>query len=529
MTKVTLRKITNLKKARTIASRYPKSIVKVSYAIMIMVFISLAGLGIAQLYGQELEEKQQDINVKAVDVDALLKTTLNNAIVLRSQAEYLGNQGQSEMSLSLAPLLPTIYKQLPTEARIYYTSIAGTLDVIYPAIPPMTRKENVETFQKAIHQEFITSGIKNNPSRKAYFTNPYQDILGKKLIVTASSPVYQGNNHLGNIGIDFPLESLNRFVKKLGGRSAMILTSEGKVLSHPNLQPRYLKPAEYFISDFSVRAKLLKLLKTGNKGQITINGYLITYQKLNNAPWMIVNITHRKILVKDIIKKQLPIILGVILGMTIVLLISLRIINQVFTQCQKARMVAELANEKLQKALTELERIASTDTLTGAWNRLYFEEIVSGEIERLLRHNQLLSLLILDIDHFKSINDNYGHPIGDCVLAGLAHLLKENIRTSDVLTRWGGEEFVILTPSTSIAEAYELAERLRLVIAKHSFPEVRNITASFGIAQFETAETLYSCFKRADDALYHAKKSGRNTVVAAPSIRSVYQLKQLAG
>ena len=104
-------------------------------------------------------------------------------------------------------------------------------------------------------------------------------------------------------------------------------------------------------------------------------------------------------------------------------------------------------------------------------------------------------------------------------------MLKENIRTSDVLTRWGGEEFVILTPSTSMAEAYELAERLRLVIAKHSFPEVANITVSFGIAQFETAETLYNCFKRADDALYHAKKSGRNTVVAAPSIKSVYQLK----
>lgn len=383
MAKVSLKKITNLKKARKIASRYPKSIVKASYGIMIMVFISLTGLGIAQLYEQVLEEKQQDINVKALDVDALLKTTLNNVVVVRSQAEYLGSQRSADMSLSLAPLLPTIYKQLPKEARIHYTSsTSGTLGAIYPPIPPMTRKENIKTFQKAIQSELITSGIQNNPSRKAYFTNPYQDILGKRLIVTASSPVYQGSKHIGNIGIDFSVLSLNRFVKKLGGRSAMIFTSEGKVLSHPNLQPGYLKSAEYFISNYSVRARLLKLLKTGNKGQITVNGYLITYQKLNNAPWMIVNIAHRNALVKDIFKKQLPIILGVILGMTVVLLISLRIINQVFTQCQKAHMVAELANKKLQKALTELELLASTDTLTGAWNRLYFEQIVSGEIER---------------------------------------------------------------------------------------------------------------------------------------------------
>ncbi len=595
MAEFILRKITNFKKARKTAF-HAKSVVKVSYSIMITVFVVLAGWGIAQLYQQELEEQQQEINVKALGVDALLKTTLNNIIVIRSQTEYLMNQPQIatnintkrlnywfttaksygyysfdnapsalkvdgknfnlfalhdkdigaassffhrdkgvmqhevEMILSLAPLLRPIYEQLPTEGRIHYTSIAA-LGMTYPVTPIITRKERIEAFQKAINQEFITEGMpKNNPSRKTFFTNPYYDMLEKQLIVTASSNVYQGNKHIANVGIDFTLERLNGFVKKLGGRDTMIFTTEGKVLSHPSLQQSYRTFAvdiKHLIENFTVRTQLLKLLKTTNKGQVAIDGYVITYQRLNNAPWMIVNITSIKNLVEDIMAKQLPIILGVIVGMTILLSISLKVINQVFIQLNEARMVAELANKKLQEALTELELIASTDTLTGAWNRLYFEQIVSAEMNRQERHNQALSLLILDIDYFKSINDNYGHQVGDFVLVEIAHLLKENIRTSDVLTRWGGEEFVILAPSTSISEAYDLADRLRLVIAQHCFPEVGNITVSFGAAQFETAENLYSCFKRADDALYHAKHSGRNIVVAAPSMRSVYQLQQL--
>lgn len=529
MAEFILRKITNVKKAKKIASN-PKSVVKVSYTVMISVFIALAGWGITQLYQQELEEQQQEINVKALLFDASLKTTLDNVNLLRSQAEYLVNQSQTEtnvvdtkrlnqwintnkyygsysfhnasselvvdgknfnlfalqdkevgalfpflrrdkgvmqheikMSLSLAPLLRSIYKQLPTEGRIHYNSIAA-LGMTYPATPTMTRFERTETIQKAINEEFLASKTLKNNHRKTFFTNPYQDTF-KRLVLTVSSPVYQGNKHIGNVGIDFTLEKLNRFVKKLGNRDTMILTTEGKLLSYPT-QPSSMTSViniEHLIQNTTIRTKLLKLLKTANKGQLVINEYVITYQRLNNAPWVVINLTPIKYLVKDIVDKQLPIILGVIFGMTILVLISLKVLNQVFIQLNETRMKVESANKKLQQTFNELELIASTDTLTGAWNRLYFEQIVSAEINRLARHDQALSLLILDIDYFKSINDNYGHQIGDLVLVRIAHLLKDNIRTSDVLTRWGGEEFVILAPSTTISEAYDLAERLRLV------------------------------------------------------------------
>jgi diguanylate cyclase (GGDEF)-like protein len=589
-----LKTITNVTRAIKIAFHCPKSVVKVSYGMMITVCVGLAGWGISQLYQHELVDQQQEINVKALGVDALLKTTLNNINLLRSQAEYLISQPQSvknsddaarlnywfttaayqgsysfdyapstlfpegrnfnvfalqdrdikkvspffrrgkgvnlrrevEMSLSLAPLLRPIHEQLPTGGSVHYTSLAA-LGMTYPSTPPMTRELRIETFQRVINQEFI-GGImpKNNYSRKVYFTHPYQDIFGKGLMVTVSTPVFQGDKHLGNVGIDFSLQTLNRFVNKLGGRGTVVLNSEGQVLSHPTLQSHMTSAinVQQLVHSNSFRRKLLKLLKAGNKGQASIDGYVITYQNLNNAGWVVINITSVSDLMQDILIKQLPIISGVIVGMTGLLVISLRTMNGVFERLNKARITTELANQKLQRALTELEFLASTDKLTGAWNRRHFEQVASAEINRLGRHYDLLSLLILDIDYFKSINDNYGHDVGDIVLAGVSHLIKNNIRESDILARWGGEEFVILAPSTSITEAVELAERLRLVIASHHFPEVKNITASFGVAQFQTGENLHKCLKRADDALYHAKNSGRNTVVAAPSRYGVYQL-----
>lgn len=587
------RRITDVTKARKIAFRYPQSVVKFSYAIMTTVCVALAGCGVAQLYQRELASQQQEINVKALGVDALLKTTLNNINLLRSQAEYLMSQREQvtnsddaarlnywfktaakqdsysfdyapltlfrdrknfslfalqdtdvkkvspffrrnegvlrrevKMSLSLAPLLRPIYEQLPSGSSVHYTSLAA-LGMTYPPTPPMTRNVQIETFTRAMNKEF-TSGrmLKNNSSGKTYFTHPYQDVLGKGLMVTASSPVYHEDKHLGNVGIDFSLETLNRFIKKLGGRDTIVLTTEGQVLSYPNLQPgaTSVVSVEQLIQDVGVRARLLKLLNTGNKGQASIDGYVITYQRLSNAGWVVVNITSANALIQDILIKQLSIILGVILGMTSLFLISLKILNGVFERLNKARLDAELVNTKLRKALTELELLASTDKLTGAWNRRHFEQVASAEINRIGRHKEALSLLILDIDYFKRINDNYGHPIGDIVLSSTSHIMKSKIRESDTLARWGGEEFVILAPSTSISEAVELAERLRLIIAAHTFPEVKNITVSFGVAQFQTGENLYDCLKRADDALYHAKNNGRNTVVAAPSLCRVYQL-----
>ncbi len=184
------------------------------------------------------------------------------------------------------------------------------------------------------------------------------------------------------------------------------------------------------------------------------------------------------------------------------------------SQDEIGQVLSELAamQGKLKVMIGELDRLASTDKLTGAWNRRRFEETVETEIDRLRRYGQRLSLMILDVDHFKKINDDYGHPIGDQVLVDLSNTIRSSLRASDSLTRWGGEEFVILCPNTTASIVSKLAERLRKKIATVNFKEVGCITVSFGVAECGPSETWEQWLHRADEALYLAKSGGRDQV-----------------
>lgn len=159
-----------------------------------------------------------------------------------------------------------------------------------------------------------------------------------------------------------------------------------------------------------------------------------------------------------------------------------------------------------------LERLANTDRLTGLWNRLKFEQVAHLEIGRAERYAYPLSLLFFDLDHFKQINDLYGHEAGDKVLCNLARLTDKHLRESDSLGRWGGEEFLILMPHTDLQQAQQLAEKLRTLIAGAQLLEQQVISASFGVAQLAPGETLRDLVRNADSALYRAKSLGRNRV-----------------
>jgi len=180
-----------------------------------------------------------------------------------------------------------------------------------------------------------------------------------------------------------------------------------------------------------------------------------------------------------------------------------------------ARRAAELANEGLQRALEELEQAASTDRLTGAWNRRRFEEAAMPEIALAHRRKTALSLLMFDLDHFKRVNDTFGHSAGDAVLAGMAQTVRLHLRASDSLVRWGGEEFLVMAPATRLDGAMGLAEKLRSAVADIPFPSVGQVTMSLGVAEYTFGETLAQWIERADQALYRAKAEGRNRSVAA--------------
>lgn len=164
----------------------------------------------------------------------------------------------------------------------------------------------------------------------------------------------------------------------------------------------------------------------------------------------------------------------------------------------------------------ELQKAAHYDRLTGAFNRHFFDKLVEQERARNARLGEHLSLLILDIDYFKSINDEHGHLVGDEVLKELASQIRERVRQTDILTRWGGEEFAILLPDTSFEGARELAESLRESVAAGEFAHGQcGLSVSLGGTEMHTDEKPAESFKRADEALYKAKASGRNQVCMA--------------
>jgi diguanylate cyclase (GGDEF)-like protein/PAS domain S-box-containing protein len=161
----------------------------------------------------------------------------------------------------------------------------------------------------------------------------------------------------------------------------------------------------------------------------------------------------------------------------------------------------------------KLKRLATTDILTGAYNRTVFDEIITREMERVKRYNKSLSVALFDIDHFKKVNDMFGHNVGDSVLKKIANIVKKTIRNVDYFIRWGGEEFVIILAETDKKQAYVLAERIRQGIEKFDFNNAAQITISCGVAEFKKEDTRHTLIKRADDAMYKAKRNGRNRVV----------------
>ncbi|MBQ9043749.1 MAG: GGDEF domain-containing protein [Eggerthellaceae bacterium] len=173
----------------------------------------------------------------------------------------------------------------------------------------------------------------------------------------------------------------------------------------------------------------------------------------------------------------------------------------------------EATTAELNATIDELERLAQRDQLTGIYNRRHVDEIIEQRLSKHRRRNdQGLALLMYDIDHFKQVNDTFGHEMGDIVLKELTRRVQEVVRDDDVIGRWGGEEFLIIANNATLEQAEELAERVRQHVEATPFPHVGKVTISIGVTCAKAADTGSTLFGRVDRALYEAKDSGRNCV-----------------
>jgi diguanylate cyclase (GGDEF)-like protein len=188
---------------------------------------------------------------------------------------------------------------------------------------------------------------------------------------------------------------------------------------------------------------------------------------------------------------------------------------------QPLESVADICAAAIQNAryFEKVRQMAFLDGLTGIFNRRYFESRIAEEIERAQRYQNELSIIMIDVDNFKKLNDEFGHLLGDETLRQVSTIFSQNLRKVDIACRYGGEEFVILAPQTSGEHAHGVAEKLRKVVEGWSFPGVpRPVTVTAGVASYPAnGSTRDELVKAADDALYRAKQAGRNRVQVSGS------------
>lgn len=234
--------------------------------------------------------------------------------------------------------------------------------------------------------------------------------------------------------------------------------------------------------------------------------HVVVRHPIPNSDWALV-----------VLKKETTQVANRLLGIVITLLLCAVVLTY-FVAMQRQLSAESYITRKRREAegrAREMARRADTDALTGVLNRMGFNEAMAREIGRARRYQQPLSVSIVDIDHFKRVNDEFGHPVGDQVLVRTAKLLSSCVRDSDRVARWGGEEFAVIAPMTGGEGAEKLAEKLRAIMASTHLGPREPVTASFGVAELGPDDTVETLLQRADAALYRAKQAGRNQVCRA--------------
>ncbi len=285
--------------------------------------------------------------------------------------------------------------------------------------------------------------------------------------------------------------------------------------------PLYTKTIEKEVSKFDLKFEYLKKetfdkntkryvkkLETKNEDyliEFLSDNKIILFGKVQNNDYVLINQD-----IKDY-KQNLENLDSFIILVIIFLVISLFFFIYILILKKTIIEISRDLKQNYEELSLETKKVAFEDTLTKAASRLKFDETLKDLIQIASRFDeQKFSVIIMDIDNFKTINDNFGHDYGDLVLKEIAKNVKEQIRTSDTFARWGGEEFVIISPFIDIKHACIIAEKLRVLINQLKFDKLNSISCSFGIVEFKKGDTQEKIMKRADELLYKAKGNGKN-------------------
>jgi diguanylate cyclase (GGDEF)-like protein/hemerythrin-like metal-binding protein len=424
-------------------------------------------------------------NLDAVGGTEYIKNTGNlTGIGIIPENDFVSDE--INLALYYNEFFNKFYTKRTDIACLKYTSENNFVNV-YPWI---SSREFTFTEDQKNSEFYIYANPENNPLRKVVWTPVYLDPSGKGLIVTLSSPIYDNDTFKGVASVDFATKNLSEIINS--DYESFLIDDTSSVIAANRVidSDKKVTKLDTLINDSENNIKKMKESKKISVQRV--GTYYVYTGGFTDVDWKILLIVPMYLLIAKSIFFTLP-----SLAICILLFFS--------------------ANEIVNRKKTEevLKKIAITDQLTGLNNRHFFDERLLIEMNRSDRYNRPLSMIIFDLDHFKRINDTWGHPIGDEVLKQTAEITSSLIRNTDLVFRFGGEEFVILLPETTLSNAQIVAEKLRDALDKNMHPFVGKYTASFGVGERLKDESFKTWYQKVDNALYSAKNDGRNSVATS--------------
>ena len=412
---------------------------------------------------------------------AQLATVRNATLTGSGRFENVDISTQTEVSaaFTLDSTFRAAMNNFPELKWVYYTSANGFIFVA-----PSVGVDNFQFSYDLYNKEFwLSAAPQGNPARSSVISDVYDDAAGKGLMITCSEPVWVNDIFYGVVSLDIGLDTMQA-----------ILGNEVQIPGESQIVNKYTKLVAA-LRPLNLGEGLdlpVNLLQPEETQLMADNSFIIAVPLADEKLWLIHRLPQTRVNLKAALR-ALP-------YWTIV----------VFT------LVLAYLLMRLRESMKEVSRLATTDALTGTLNRrgLAFEATVL--LAHCRRRDKSVCLLMLDIDNFKSTNDQYGHAVGDKVLKFVADALRDMVRDEDLICRFGGDEFLVLFPETDLAQTEAAAERVRAYIETTVIDPESNcqVTVSIGCTQISGNEDLARAITRGDDALYVAKNKGRNRVVA---------------
>gem|GEM_PF-1038149 len=379
---------------------------------------------------------------------------------------------------------------------------------------------------------------------------PYQEFKTKEWLVSVSKTLINEKGEItGVVSVDSSIDDIAKILvePKYHSSYSYLLKADGSILVHPD--------EDYIGKNISEILGFSPDIESGSGGlQYSLNGAkkICYYNRIERLGWIVVTVIDRKeitnpILLKMFINIFVVGLIAVFLGWYLSVSLGRQLIVPLEELHKRVSLIAsgetesasshhypdneigaiatnieqltehELfrRNRELQLVNRKLERLSTTDQLTGLYNRRKIQNDLEKEWDRSKRYNTVFSIIMYDIDWFKKINDTYGHQAGDEVLRSIADLTRSNFRSTDIISRWGGEEFMILCPETYAGDACRMAWKFCSSVKAHDFPGGISVSISAGVCSFSPENNLDFIIRTADERLYQAKQSGRDRVVPA--------------